>query len=338
MNGSRILIAATLVFSMGSTAFADNIVKLKFGSHLPANHPGVTEDAAIFMKTAKELSNNTIDFDFYPAQQAGKANQMFDLVKAGAVDLGAISSSVVSTDKLPIMGLWDVPGLVKDTCSIVKAMLVLGAPGGDVYEKGFKPNGVRALGYEPFPPFGLQSRVPIKSIDDLKGLKIRAAGGFTELAVQKLGGVPVKMAAPEVFQSLQRGTVDASIFAFLSSKSYDLPSIARYGATGFGFSTGGNLLMISERKFQSLSADQQKALIEAGKKASENWCKYADQTESKDIEEMRANGLDIHTWTPDEVAKLKSTLADLPTEWAKSLDARGLSGSLVLEKYIQAVK
>jgi TRAP-type C4-dicarboxylate transport system substrate-binding protein len=168
-------------------------------------------------------------------------------------------------------------------------------------------------------------------------MKMRNAGGMMELMVQKVGGVPVKMPSTEVYQSLQRGTLDAVLFSFLSVKEYDLQSVAKYGATGYSWGTPGDLFVISERRLQSLTKEQQNALIEAGRRASEHWCNYADTTEAKNLAEMRAAGMNIYNWSPADVAKLDSLIADVPANWAKALDARGKPGSKVLQEMKAAV-
>ncbi len=155
--------------------------------------------------------------------------------------------------------------------------------------------------------------------------------------MQKVDGVPVRMPSTEVYQALQRGTLDAVLFSFLSVKEYDLQSVAKYGATGYSWGTPGDLFVISERKLQSLSKDQQNALIEAGKRAAEHWCKYADTTEAQYLAEMRAAGMNIYTWSASDVAKLDALTADVPANWAKSLDARGKPGSKVLQELRAAV-
>ncbi len=333
-----VLLAAASIVALAGTCARAETITMRFGTHLAPKAPGVVEGVDFFIKTAKELSKNSINFQLYPSEQAGKALQMFDLVRTGAVDIGDIGSGYVSSDKLPLIGVLEIPGLAKSVCGVSGVMQKLGAPGGIVYENDYKPSGIRVLAMNPYPPYGpAASRVPIKKVDDLKGLKMRNAGGLMELTVQKVGGVPVKMSSVEVFQSLQRGTLDAVLFSFLSVKEYDLNEVAKYGTTGYSWGTPGDLFVISEKKFQSLSKDQQSALLEAGKRTAEHWCKFVDVTEDKYKADMRAAGMDIYTWSDADVAKLDALTADVPANWAKSLDARGKPGSKVLQEFKAAL-
>jgi TRAP-type C4-dicarboxylate transport system substrate-binding protein len=319
-----------------SSVLAQDVI-LRFGIHNGATHPGALEGAVPLMEAAKGAKVG-IDFEFYPGEQAGKALQMFDLVRSGAVDVGFVSTGYTSSDKLPLIGVWEIPGLAASSCAVVAAMMELGSPGGIIYENAYKPNNLRALAYLPYPPYTPSASVTeITSIDDLMGKKTRNAGGLMELTVGVFGGVPVKMAAPEIYQSMQRGTLDMVLLSYLSAESLKLNEVAKFGVTGFSWGTPGDQVMISETKFQSLSKEQQAALLAAGKAASENWCKFVDGNEAALMEKMEASGLKIHRWSDDDVAKMNAMTASIGADWAKQLDERGMPGSETLAAFTALV-
>ncbi|MBB3713084.1 TRAP-type C4-dicarboxylate transport system substrate-binding protein [Limimaricola variabilis] len=334
---TKLLAAGTLAALLATTATAQETT-LRLGSHLAATAPGVAEGSQVLADRIGELSGGNVKVDIFPGEQAGKALQMYDLVKAGAVDIGTVATGYVSSDKLPLIGVLELPGLASSTCAVTEAMFELGAEGGLIYENELKPNGIRVLAYMPYPPYGpAVSRRDIEQVSDLQGLKMRNAGGMMEHTVVALGGVPVKMSAPEVFQALQRGTIDSVLFSFLSVASYDLQTVAEHGTTGYSFGTPGDLLIMSERRFNSMSEDEQNALIEAGRDASMHWCSYVDQVESDHIEEMREAGLDLHVWTDEQVAELNEKTASVTEEWAAQLDGRGKPATEVIEAFRAAL-
>lgn len=326
---------ATCAITLFAGAAHAQEVTLRLGSHIGANAPGVVEGYNVFADAVDELSNGAIKVEVYPGEQAGKALQMYDLVKAGAVDLGGIATGYVSSDKLPLIGVLELPGLSKSACSVTEAITKLGTEGGVLYESDLKPEGMRVLAYMPYPPYGPSaSRVEINDVADFKGLKMRNAGGLMERTVDALGGVPVKMPAPEIFQALQRGTLDAVLLSFLSVKSLDLQAVADFGTTGYSFGTPGDLLMISEERLQSLSEDQQNALIEAGRRTAMHWCSYVDEVEAKNIEEMTAAGMQIHTWTPEQVAELNENTRTVAETWTTSLEGMGRPATELLDAFV----
>ena len=329
------LVAALFVAAAGG-AMAQEIT-LKYASFLPATHPSVTEASKVLMDSLAKSVGNKVKVEFFPAEQAGKALQLLDLVKSGAVDMADVSTGYISSDKAPLLGVWEIPGAASSACKAAQGIRPLGAPGGLIYQSDLAPNNIRILTYLAYPPYGpAASGKPIRSVDDLKGMKMRSAGGLMERTVGKLGGAPVKLPSPEIFQALQRGTLDTVLFSFLSVKQYDLASVAKYGATGYSLGTPGTLVVINERKFKSLPADVQKALEDAGLKGEQSWCNYVDNNELKIKAELEAKGMQIYTWSAADKAKLDELLADVTTEWAKSLDQRGKPGTKVLEAFKKA--
>ena len=328
------LLFITLIAGLSPAAAQDATI-IRYGTHLPPTSDGVMQGAKVFISAAQENAENKLSVQLYPGEQAGKATQMFDLVRSGAIDIAQVSSSLLSTDKVPLFGIQEAPGLANNTCSVVKAMFELSNPGGVIYESELNQSGIRALAFMPYPPYGpAAARSAITRVEDLSGLKTRNAGGLMELTVAKLGGVPVKMPSTEVFQALQRGTIDTVLFSFLSVKEYDLPSIVNFGVTGFSFGTPGDVLITSERRLQSLTLGQRDALIAAGKRTSEHWCKFVDETEAKNISDMKAAGMKIYTWSAADVAKLKEATGSIAKDWAATLDSRGKPGTKVLETFV----
>jgi TRAP-type C4-dicarboxylate transport system substrate-binding protein len=329
----KIVAAAAFALAASGAALAQQATKLRYGTHLGPKAPGVVEGVNFFAEQVKAMTKGSIEIEVYPSEQAGKALQMFDLVRSGAVDVGSIASAYISSDKSPLLGIMEIPGLAKSVCGIATVLRKHALPGGVIYETELKPAGMRLLAINPYPPYGpAASRNPIAKIEDLKGMKMRVAGGLMELTAQKLGGVPVKLPSTEVFQALQRGTLDTVLFSFLSVKEYDLATVAKYGATGYSWGTPGDTILISERRLASLTKEQQDALIEAGRRTTEHWCKFVDEKEEAFKADAKTAGMTIHTWTPAEVAKLNELIADVPNEWAKTLDGRGKPASKLLQQ------
>src|SRR3546814_4525515 len=77
----------------------------------------------------------------------------------------------------------------------------------------FGANKVRplfAIVVEPYQFYTASKQV--RTIDDVKGLKLRSTGGAMDIFARKIGAIPVRMAAPEARESLSRGTLDGLIF------------------------------------------------------------------------------------------------------------------------------
>ncbi|PRX10750.1 UNVERIFIED_ORG: TRAP-type C4-dicarboxylate transport system substrate-binding protein [Martelella mediterranea] len=332
-----------LALCLGATAgplMAQDKITLKLATFLPPTHYGVTEGSDVFIKDVEELTDGAVDIEFYPAEQAGKARQLIELVKFGAVDIAEIGTGYVSSGELPLLGVLEVPGLVDSVCAGTRASRAIGDPGGPLYENDLKPAGLRVISYYVYSPYGpAASRRKIESVDDLQGLKMRNAGGLMELTVGKVGGVPMKLTSPEVTQSLQRGTLDAVMMSFAAVESYGYDEYAHYGATGYSMGTPGVFAMMSESRYQSLPEDVRAALDEAGKRAEENFCAFSEKDEARAIKDLQSSGrMEIYTWSDEDVATLDTTLASISEDWTAQLDARGKPATETLNMFKQALE
>lgn len=330
--------AASVMLLSSVTATAEESITLRMGDFIPAKHNGVVEGDNVFISEVKRLTQGKVNIEFYPAQQAGKAKEALDLVKYGAIDMYGLGTAYFGAD-IPLWDMLQAPNLVKSTCDATRAMRAVGDPGGILWDTMYKPHGIRVLSYFVYPPYGpTGSRVEIKSLDDLQGLKLRNAGGLMERTVVALGATPVGITSPEVLQSLQRGTLDSwlgSIDAVLNYKFYEA---AKYGVTGFSFGTPGIFMTINEAKFQSLPNDIQNALVEAGKTAEENFCAFADRTEESSMATLQSeHGMTFHTWSDADVAKMNELTSSVLTDWVKDVEANGVPAGEALKQYKAAL-
>ncbi len=337
---SKLLVAAGIGVGIAHSAMADDAITLRMGTFIPAKHNGVTQGDDIFTQKVAELTKGKVKIEFYPAQQAGKAREALDLVKAGAIDIYGIGTGYFSNSDVPLWGLLEAPNLVKHVCDATRAMREVGKPGGILWDKQYKPMGIRILSYYVYPPYGPSaSHKPITKVSDLQGLKMRNAGGLMERTVAALGGTPVAITSPEVMQALERKTLDSWMGAFSSVRNYEYFRYGKYGATGFSMGTPGIFNAMNEAKFQSLPKDIQDALVEAGRAADEHFCAFMDTDEAQTIKDLQTDkyGMEIYTWTPEQVAKMEGMTADVVSKWIKDLEARGIPAGDAMKAYKAAL-
>lgn len=213
------------------------------------------------------------------------------------------------------------------------AYWTLAKPGGVLDQEEYAPEGVRALMVLALAPYQLFSAKEISDLDSFKGQKMRTSGGSQSLAMSNLGGVPVQMSAPETREALSRGTLDAIVFPHSSVPPYDLTPHLKTATEGLNLGSFVLAYMISQDKFDSLPADLQKALTEAGENATRNACEIVDTRDSSDKKAIADGGVNFVRLPEADVAKIQDILAGVGDEWAAELDARGRPGSAVLSAF-----
>ena len=308
--------------------------KLRVADALPVGHY-ISEYAAKFwMQEVTSRTNGSVQFEYYPAEQLGKAKDMLSLAQSGVADIAYVATSYIS-DKLPLSSVAELPGSFSTSCEGTLAYWKLAIGDGIIAKRDFEPNGVRVLFALSLPPYQLlTAKRKFDSISSAKGLKIRIPGGAAlDAMVGALKAVPVRISSPELHESLSRGTIDGLLFPYGSSITYDLVSLLKYSTIGENFGSAVIVYLISDARWKKLPPETQRAMTEAGEAAMRRGCSMMDKDVDSDAVKLRKGGLELLALQPTMRAELAKINAAVSQEWAESLDKRGKPGSEVLKAY-----
>jgi TRAP-type C4-dicarboxylate transport system substrate-binding protein len=333
-----IVLAACIVAASTSPAISQEKVTIRLADSLPNGHVIHELVAKPFMELVSKASNGQVTFQHFPAEQLGKAKDMAQLTVAGVADLAYIVPSY-SSDKYPLTAVAELPGIFDTECQGSLAFYKISHNGGILETKEFAPNQLRPLVTIALPAYQIQlatSRV-VKSAKDLEGLKIRTTGGAMDLMMRSINGVPVRMAAPEIYESLTRGTLDGLIFSYQSSVSYDLGKILKSGTEGLNFGTAIFTYSMGETKFKSLPENVRKILIEAGEQTTREGCKRFEDGEKAATEKIKSQGMKVIEFGPEDKKLFATAFKTVAEDWVKDIDKRGKPGTAVFKAFTDAL-
>lgn len=207
---------------------------LRTATDLPSSYEDLYPGIEVFMDTLAARSGGRVRSDMFESGTLLGAEQLMPGLLGGVAGLIFQTSSYVSTT-FPILGALQLPFGSADHAQQRRA----GDPGGPlsalVNEQLARRN-LRMLGGMPttFEYLWTVDR-PILRPEDARGLRIRVAGEIEGETVKALGAAPVTMSSSEVFEALERGTVDGLVSYVGTVVSRNLQEIIRYGtAAHFG--------------------------------------------------------------------------------------------------------
>jgi len=335
MKNIRILFEAMVISGAGA-AFAQD-VKLKVADWLPVSHYTYAEGGKAFMDKATELSKGRIQFQHFPAEQLGKAKDVVTLAQSGVADIVNIAPAYI-TEKFPLSGVIELPGIYEGACRGSRALTALVKPGGVLDQKEYKPNGVRVLFVGVLGAYRvLTAKKPLNTAADLNGLKLRTAGGPMDQAAALLGANSIRLPGPDVLPSLSRGTLDGVFWPLQSVKPWGLEGALKHMALNLSVGSFSMVYAISDRSWQKLPGDLQMVLQEAGEYATKAHCEYVDKTESKTIEELKSLGIAASHLPDVDVQKIQLGYSKIYADWVVALNKRGKSGATVLDEFQKAL-
>jgi TRAP-type C4-dicarboxylate transport system substrate-binding protein len=310
--------------------------KLRVADSLPAGHFFAESATKFWMARVSELTQNAVTFDYFPAEQLGKAKDLLALTKSGVVDIGYVVPSYVS-DKMPLSAVAELPGAFATSCEGTMAFYRL-ATSGALAKSEFQPNGVRLLFALVMPPYQIfTARTKIEGIKSIEGLKLRTAGGAMDATVRRFKGVPVRMAGPDVYESLSRGTLDGLLFPYASLISYDVAGLSKYGTTGENFGSIALTYAISEARWKRLAPAVQEAMAKTGEEATRRACASVTADVARDLATITGKGVAMAPLPDADRAEIDKAMNDIAGDWAADLDKRGKPGGEVLAAFRAAV-
>lgn len=332
-----LFVCTTGALSMGlaAQAAAQEPITLKFAMAVPPTHYTAVAGGQYFMDRAVELSGGKIKFEWYPGEQLGKAKDLLTLVQTGVADIADVVPSYVS-EKLPLTGVAELPGQTVSSCEGTKVLYELTRSGKVLDREDFNKQKVVVLMAATLAPYKiLTAAKPVRTMDDMKGLKIRSSGGAPDATIRSLGAVGVRLAGPEINEALTRKTIDGAMYPYMSLRPFGIESI-RYAVSGVSVGTIATSFLMNESKFNSLPKDIQNALVQAGKDAGMNYCNYIDDFEGKEIKartEIEAIAL-----SPEEVKRWTEAMDTTKGAWEESVSKRGKPAKEALQAWDAEIK
>lgn len=213
------------------------------------------------------------------------------------------------------------------------AMYEMAQEGGVLQAKEFGPQDVKVLLVHAFAPFNAFSTQEVSGIAGFEGQKLRTLGAVTDMTIESMGAIPIRIAAPEINEAMSRGTIDGGLLGVATVLSYDLVPFVKTAIEGESFGGAVVTYAMSLDNWNALSPEVQEAMVVAGREASLQGCQSADAAVSEQFSKLRDAGVNVMRLAEEDSAAFRQDTQDIGRRWAEGLDARGLPGSEVLEAF-----
>jgi TRAP-type C4-dicarboxylate transport system substrate-binding protein len=189
---------------------------------------------------------------------------------------------------------------------------------------------VEVLGMVVFPQLSIHSSKPIKSLADVKGLRIRAGNSVASQIIQALGASPVSMPTADIYQALAKGTIDATLVQWTAFQPFKLAEVTTHHLDApLGASPA--MLFMSRKKFDSLpKAARDLIMKHSGETFSRQFGAFWDRVQEGDRKPVVASGKHIAYVVPEqEIAKWSKVLNGVSEKWVKDT----VDGGVILQAY-----
>lgn len=259
-----------------------------------------------FTQQVTERTKGEVTFRVFPSAQIMPINQELPGILSGQVAMTYSVAPVVASVE-PLWGVFDLPfafDVELDDMSHAAKFFASEKGGGvlaaSMEKRGFKLITIAPTDY-PSSIYLTKNKAPEK-LEDVKGLKIRIAGGrIAQLVGEAYGYSPVAIAGAELVPALSQGVVDGGILPPIYTYDNKLPLKGLMVAPQAWPAITPIIMSLSV--FNSLSPENQKIMMEVGAEMTGRALKIVEDNASKALDDLKAGGADVVFLSPEEEAR-----------------------------------
>lgn len=249
-------IAAAMAVTVGAVAPAQaEDVRLKLSHFFPTSIQLHTDFVQVWIDELAQCTGGEVTTEVHAAGSAlGDANRQFDQARAGVVDI-AVGHTGFPRGRFPRSSLIELPFLAKSGTANSFALW-------NIAETYLKPEyqGVHLLGMMAHNPGIIHTSVKIETLEDIKGLRLRTPNATTSALLEHFGAEPIGLPPGDIYENLQKGTLDGIAMDWTGVASYKLNEVLNYHLEVPLFTVGFYIVM-NQRTYDGLS-DAHRACVD----------------------------------------------------------------------------
>lgn len=327
MSNQRLLtwlsaFAATVLFAVPAAA---QVIKLTLADQNSPTAWGPTNALQPWVKKVEEAAKGRVKIEVYPSQTLTKGPETWNAVKSGVADIGWMFHGYWP-DMTPLSDVITLPFLPFKTAEKGSEALWKLYEKFPAVQREYKDVQVLML-WTSNPYFLLTTKKQVKTLEDLKGMKIRVAGGPPTEQMKALGAVPTLIPMPDNYMALDKGVIDGMGAPWEAVHGFRLYEVAKY-YTMVPLSAVYFSMSVNKQKWDSLPKDVQGAILSAsGLQGSKFWGRnFFDTAEQGVLDRVKAGNFQMirHVVPPAEEARWSKVAGEpLWKDWVKRMESKG---------------
>jgi TRAP-type mannitol/chloroaromatic compound transport system substrate-binding protein len=271
----------------------------------------------------KEMSGGRIEIDVVPVGTVVAHNETLDAVGSGILQ-GHITDPSYFSGKDPafamlgnLVGAWSAPQQMFNYMNY--------GGGNELFNELVNPYGLQFLGASATGVEAFLSTKPINTVEDLKGIKMRAPEGMVQEVFAAAGAAPVNLPGSEVYTSLEKGVIDAADYTvFSTNHAQGMHKFAKYPLYPGFHSMPVIEVSLNKKVFDGLPADLKAILKVSVRDFAQDMVQRLDKENETAVAEANADpNITIINWPAEERVKFRGIAK---TQWKNWADRSEMAG------------
>ena len=314
-----ILIAMILVAicSFMTSAYSTEAIKLKFANYFPLTHKHSLIMEEFTKRLNKDLAGKA-EITYYGGGTLLTAPKMAAGLTSGIADIG-LAHVGYTRGRFPVMEIFGLP--IGCSSPWIGTHVV-----NDFYAQ-FKIkewDNYHPLIFSTSSPTVLQTIAKeVKTLDDIKGLKIRSTGRVADI-VKALGAVPVPIEMMDMYESLRRGVIDGNMAPMEQLKGWKTGELIKNVTTCWKIGSMDTFYVVmSKKKWDMLPADVQKIITNVSVEYKEKWAYQWNEIDLEGAEFLKSQGGKIINLNETQAARWIKATEPVVYDFKKNLVSKG---------------
>jgi len=324
-----IILVLTLLVITSFSSIAKEKYNLRFAVFLPANHGEVTQIYKPWIDKVYEATDGRVEITMFCGETLIKATDTYSGVVSGIADIG-MSDFGYNIGRFPVLSTLFLGGIAYNNSKVSSYVIR------DFIEK-FNPKEIQdtKLMYAyAIAPGDLLLKKPVRKLEDLKGMQIRASGKCVD-NLEALGAIPVAMPMSDAYESLSKAVIDGNLAPIEVLKSYNMAEVLDYVTfTPFLYNIV-HYVTINKDVWNSFPDDIKNIIEEVNKETFENLASvfsYNSWVEGKEY--ALEKGIELITLPEDEQERWIEKELPLHEEYVEELNAKGYPGREMVDTVV----
>jgi len=257
--GTALTLAAAMGIGLGAAQAADRVLKIQTSSN--ASHASLAYLNEEWVPKLEAMTGGSLTVELLPVDAVVPRRETPEAIGVGILD-GDLTSINYFSGIDPAFALMGDLIAGYDSADQIQAFCAQGG-GKEMLQKLFDAHypGVHVVGCGAYAREAFVSKVPVRSVADLAGLKIRSPEGLAADVFKRAGAAPVSMSGSETYGALEKGVIDAADnSAYANNDANGMHKIAKFPIFPGIHSTPILQFTVSEQVWEELSAQEKTAL------------------------------------------------------------------------------
>jgi TRAP-type C4-dicarboxylate transport system substrate-binding protein len=303
-----------------SATYAAESIKLRYSNFMPATHR-MSVLTGQFCEEIKKRTNGRVEITHYPGGTLTTAPKIFQGVVTGFSDFGW-SVTNYNQGRFPVIDLTVMP--------IGKSDGWVASQVADDFYRKFTPKELDSVHVlflcATGPNIIFTAKTAVRTLEDLKGVKIRATGKTAD-TLEALGGAPVPLEQSDTYEALRRGVIEGCLGPLEQLKGYRLGELAKYVTASWRVGSSNTFYSVmNKEKWNHLPADIKKIFDEVSMEFKVRHAQAWDEIDLEGLDFLKQHGGQAILLSEAEAKRWEKAVEPVIVNYKKDLMSKGYKG------------